>query len=141
MKSVISFITGTLATTLVYFLGGYDIALQSLIIFVVLDYITGLGKAAYNKKLNSTIGLKGIIKKVGYFIVVAVAVVLDRIAGNTGAIRTLVIYFFVANEGLSILENWGGMGLPLPKKIFEVLEQLKSDNDSDEDEEEDEEWD
>ena len=128
MKTIISFITGTLATTLVYFLGGYDIALQTLIIFVVLDYITGLGKAGYHKKLNSTIGLKGIIKKVGYFVVVAVAVALDRIAGNTGAIRTLVIYFFVANEGISILENWGGMGLPLPQKIFDVLEQLKSES-------------
>lgn len=141
MKTIISFISSTLATTLVYFLGGYDVALQSLILFVVFDYITGLGKAGYNRKLNSTIGLKGIIKKLGYFVIVAVAVVLDRIAGNTGAIRTLVIYFFVANEGLSILENWGGMGLPLPQKLFDVLEQLKSDNNPKEydDEEEDEE--
>ena len=54
--------------------------------------------------------------------------ILDKIAGNTGAIRTLVIYFFVANEGISILENWGGMGLPMPQKIFDVLEQLKNDN-------------
>jgi toxin secretion/phage lysis holin len=129
MKNIINFFTGTLATTLVYLLGGWDIALQTLIIVMGLDYLTGVCKGIFNKKINSTIGVKGIIKKVGYLIVVAVAVELDRIAGNTGAIRTLVIYFFVANEGISILENWGAMGLPLPKKIFDVLEQLKNEND------------
>ena len=128
MKNIINFINGTLATALVYFLGGWDISLEILVIAVVLDYISGICKAIFNKKLNSEVGLKGIIKKVGYFIIVAVAVLLDRIAGNTGAIRTLVIYFFVANEGISILENWGGMGLPLPQKLTDVLEQLKNDN-------------
>lgn len=128
MKNFINFVTGTLATALVYFLGGWDIALQTLLIVIVLDYITGICKAIYNKKINSSVGLKGIMKKVGYLIIVAVAVILDRIAGNTGAIRTLVIYFFVANEGISILENWGGMGLPLPQKLTDTLEQLKNDN-------------
>lgn len=125
MKNLINFITGTLATTLVYFLGGWDIAIQSLLVFIVIDYATGICKAIYNKKLNSSVGAKGIIKKVGYLLIVAISVILDKIAGNTGAIRTLVIYFFVANEGLSIIENWGGMGLPLPKKLTETLEQLK----------------
>lgn len=129
MKSIINFITSTLATTLVYFLGGWDIALQVLILVVILDYISGVCKAIYNKKLNSEIGLKGIVRKIGYFIVVAVAVILDKVTGNTGAIRTLVIYFFVANEGISILENWGGMSLPLPQKLIDTLEQLKNDND------------
>lgn len=128
MKNFINFVTGTLATALVYFLGGWDIALQTLLIVIALDYITGICKAIYNKKINSSVGLKGIMKKVGYLIIVAVAVILDRIAGNTGAIRTLVIYFFVANEGISILENWGGMGLPLPQKLTDTLEQLKNDN-------------
>ncbi len=129
MKNLINLTTGTLATTLVYFLGGWDIALQTLLIVIVLDYITGVFKAIYNRKINSSVGLKGIIKKIGYLIIVAVAVILDKIAGNTGAIRTLVIYFFVANEGISILENWGGMGLPLPQKLIDTLEQLKNDND------------
>lgn len=128
MKNIFNFITGTLATTLVYFLGGWDIALQTLIIVIGLDYLTGVCKAIYNKKLNSTISFKGIVKKIGYLIIVAVAVELDNITGNTGAIRTLVIYFFVANEGISILENWGSMGLPLPQKVFDVLEQLKTEN-------------
>ena len=129
MKNLINLTTGTLATTLVYFLGGWDIALQTLLIVIVVDYITGVFKAIYNRKINSSVGLKGIIKKIGYLIIVAVAVILDKIAGNTGAIRTLVIYFFVANEGISILENWGGMGLPLPQKLIDTLEQLKNDND------------
>lgn len=129
MKNIISFITGTLATGLVYFLGGWDVALQILLLVVALDYITGVCKAVYNKKVNSEIGAKGIVKKMGYFIVVAVAVMLDRVMGDTGALRTLVIYFFVANEGISILENWGGMGLPLPKKLVETLEQLKGNGD------------
>ena len=128
MKNLINFITSTLTTTLVYFLGGWDVALQILVAVVVLDYITGICKAIYNKKMSSTVGLKGIMKKVGYFIIVAVAVILDRITGGTGARRTLVIYFFVANEGISILENWGGMGLPLPQKLMDTLEQLKSEN-------------
>lgn len=128
MKNFINFITGTLATALVYFLGGWDIALQILLTVIIIDYISGVCRAIYNKKLNSKVGLKGIVKKVGYLLIVMLAVILDRIMGNTGAIRTLVIYFFVANEGISILENWGDMGLPLPQKIFDVLEQLKSDN-------------
>lgn len=127
MRYVFNFITGTLLTTVVYYLGGLDTALQTLLIMILLDYITGICKAIHNKKINSTIGAKGIIKKVGYLIIVALSVLLDKVTGNTGAIRSLVIYFFVANEGISILENWGAMGLPLPKKIFEVLEQVKKE--------------
>ena len=128
LKNIINFITGVLATWLVYLLGGWDIALQLLVIGVLLDYITGICKAIYKKKLNSEIGLKGIVKKIGYFVLVAVAVIIDKVTGETGAIRTLVIYFFVANEGISILENWGDMGVPFPKKLREILEQLRDNN-------------
>lgn len=134
MKNIFNFITSTLLTTVVYFLGGLDIALKTLLIFMLLDYITGICKAIVNKKINSIIGIKGIIKKVGYLIVVALSVQLDNITGGTGALRTLVIYFFVANEGISILENWGSIGLPLPKKIMETLEQIKKDNGGNENE-------
>jgi toxin secretion/phage lysis holin len=134
MKNLFNFITSTLLTTVVYFLGGLDIALKTLLIFMLLDYITGICKAIVNKKINSIIGIKGIIKKVGYLIVVALSVQLDNITGGTGALRTLVIYFFVANEGISILENWGSIGLPLPKKIMETLEQIKKDNGGNENE-------
>lgn len=128
MKNVINFFTSTLLTTVVYFLGGFDTALQTLLIIIVLDYITGVCEAIVSKKVSSKIGAKGIMKKVGYLIIVAVSVQLDLIVGDTGAIRNLVIYFFVANEGISILENWGSMGLPLPQKILDVLEQIKNEN-------------
>ncbi len=128
MKYVYNFFTSTVLTAVLYFLGGWDMALKTLLIIIALDYLTGVCDAIVNKKINSKIGAKGIIKKVGYLIIVAVSVQLDQIVGDTGAIRNLVIYFFVANEGISILENWGSMGLPLPEKVMEVLEQLKKDN-------------
>ena len=131
MKQIINFFSSTVLTTVVYYLGGLDAALKTLLVLMVLDYITGLCKAIANKEINSIIGAKGIIKKVGYLIIVAVSVLLDEVVGNTGAIRNIVIYFFVANEGNSILENWGAMGLPLPKKITEVLEQIKNENGGD----------
>ena len=95
---------------------------------VILDYITGILKAIYNKKVSSEIGAKGIVKKICFFVLVAVSTLVDRIVGNTGAIRTTVIYFFVANEGISILENCGSMGLPLPNILKSTLEQLRNDN-------------
>lgn len=128
MKSIVNFITGTVLTGVLYLLGGWDIALQTLLIVIVIDYVSGICKAIYNKKLNSKVGIKGIIKKFAYLLTVALAVELDKITGGTGAIRTLVIYFFVANDGISILENLGGMGIPLPNKLTEVLEQLRDDN-------------
>lgn len=129
MKNTICIIGGALLTGTSYLLGGFDSALLTLAIVMGLDYITGVCKAVKQKKLNSKTGALGILKKFGYLVVVALAVIIDRMAGDTGAIRTIVIYFFVANDGLSILENWGAIGLPLPKKLFEVLEQLKNDND------------
>lgn len=128
MKTITNFSLATLLTGIAYFLGGWDTALQTLILVMSLDYITGVCKAIKKKKLNSKTGIWGIIKKLGYLIIVMLSVVMDKIAGDTGAIRTMVIYFFVANDGISILENWGDMGLPLPQKIFDVLEQLKNNN-------------
>lgn len=132
MKNTICAIGGAVLTGASYLLGGFDAALLTLAIVMGLDYITGVCKAIKQKKLNSKAGLLGILKKFGYLVIVALAVIIDRMVGDTGAVRTMVIYFFVANDGLSILENWGAIGLPLPKKLFEVLEQLKRDNDPDE---------
>lgn len=129
MKVVINDICSVILTTIIYLVGGIDIALQCLIIMIILDYVSGVASAIYNKKLNSQVGLKGILKKFMYLVIVCVSVILDRIIGNTGAIRTLVIYFFVANDGISILENIGKMGIPLPKKLIDTLEQLKKKGD------------
>lgn len=113
-------------TTCIYLLGGVDIALKSLLIIICIDYLTGVLSAIYNKKLNSKIGFKGILKKFSYFCIIALSVLIDEVLGQTGVIRSLVIYFFVANDGISILENVGEMGIPLPQKLVEVLEQLKN---------------
>lgn len=126
--------TGILASaglgTILYFLfGEFDIALQCLLVFIVLDYISGLIKAIINRELSSKIGFQGILKKVGFLIIVAVGVLVDRITGGSGAVRSLVIYYFVANEGLSIIENLGQAGLPIPKSIKNTLKMLKNQGD------------
>ena len=128
MKHIISDIMSVVLTTFVFLLGGWDIALQSLIIMLVIDYLTGLASAYYNKKLNSKVGFKGIIKKVCYLLIVTVSVVVDNLISDNGIIRTMVIYFFVANDGLSIIENMAEMNIKIPKKLKEALEQLRKDN-------------
>ena len=125
MKEIAQFFTGTVLTGLSYILGGWNLALQTLLIFITLDYITGICKAIYLKKLSSEICFKGIIRKVGFLVIVALANYLDKIVGDTGALYNLVVYFFVANEGISIVENWASMDLPIPKVIRDALLQLK----------------
>lgn len=125
MKYFYNNIASVLLTTFIYLLGGMDIALKSLIIIMMIDYITGVASAIYNKKLSSKIGFKGIIKKFSYLCVVALSVVIDNLISQDGVIRTLVIYFFVANDGLSIIENMAEMDIKLPKKLVDSLEQIK----------------
>ena len=125
MKYVISNVISVILTFLIYFLGGLDIALKSLFIVIVIDYATGILSAIYNKQINSKVGFKGILKKFSYLLIIALSVIVDNILGQSGTIRTLVIYFFVANDGISILENVAEMNIPLPPKLLETLEQLK----------------
>ena len=129
MKIVLKNIMSVILTTFIYLLGGVDVALQCLLVMIILDYISGIASAIYNKNLDSKIGLKGILKKFMYLVIVCVSVIIDKIVGNTGVVRTLVIYFFVANDGLSIIENMGKMGIPLPKKLIDTLNQLKNKGD------------
>lgn len=126
MKHFINDILSVILTTIVYLLGGFDIALQSLLIVMIVDYLTGIASAIYNKELSSKIGFKGIIKKFSYLCVVALSVVIDNLIGQGGLIRTLIIYFFVANDGLSIIENMAEMGVKLPQKLIDSLEQIKN---------------
>ena len=121
----ISVIASEVATIFIYLFGGVDAALTCLIIAIILDYISGIIKAFNSKQLSSKIGFKGILKKIGILILVMLSVLVDRVSGNTGAIRTLVIYYFVANEGLSILENLGEAGIPIPNAIKKALKVLK----------------
>lgn len=125
MKHFINNIASVIFTTFVYLIGGFDIAIQSLLIVMVVDYLTGIASAIYNKELSSKIGFKGILKKFSYLCVVALSVVIDNLTGQSGLIRTLVIYFFVANDGLSIIENMAEMGVKLPQKLIDSLEQIR----------------
>ncbi len=106
--------------------GAWDIGLIVLIAFMIIDYLTGLTRAYINKELSSDIGLKGITRKCVILIVLIVAVLLDRLLNaDTWVFRTLSCYFYIANEGISILENCAGLGLPIPEKLADALGQLK----------------
>ena len=128
MKEVISSALACIGTTFIYLIGGMDIAITCLLVAIALDYISGLIKAYECKVLSSKIGFRGILKKVGVLLVVMLAVLIDRVTGNTGAIRTLVVYYFVANEGLSIIENLAEAGVPIPKSLKKALKSLKKEN-------------
>jgi len=126
IKTIIAAIIGGF----IALIGGWDKVMEILIIFIVLDYLTGVGLAIKGKKLNSEIGAKGLLKKAAIFAVIIIAAQLDRIVENpTNLFRTAAALFYVANEGISITENIGKLGAPLPGFIIKVLEQLKSKND------------
>lgn len=128
MKEISSSIIALICTGCVYLLGGWDVSLICLVIAIAIDYISGIMKAFVMKELSSKIGLRGLLKKVGVLMVVMLAVIVDRVTGETGMIRSLVIYYFVANEGLSIIENLGQTGVPIPSSIKKALRALKKEN-------------
>ena len=110
------------------FLGSFDDLLYALIAFVVADYITGVLKAIAEKNLSSAIGFKGICKKVCIFTLVGVANVLDtHIIGSGCVLRSAVIFFYISNEGISIIENAARMGLPVPQQLQNTLLRIYSD--------------
>jgi toxin secretion/phage lysis holin len=116
------------------FLGGWDGFLYALLTFVIIDYITGVMVAVIQKKLSSQIGFVGICKKVLIFLLVAIGYIIDsKIIGQGGVIRTAIIFFYISNEGISVIENAGLIGLPIPQKLKDVLEQIKDKGDGDED--------
>lgn len=106
------------------FFGGYDGLLVALVIFTVIDYITGVMCAIVDQKLSSHIGFKGIFRKVLIFMLVGLGHTLDKELGNGAMIRTAVIFFYLSNEGVSLLENATRLGLPVPEKLSKILEQL-----------------
>lgn len=117
-----------------YFLGGCDGLLYALLAFVVLDYVTGVMCAVSDGKLSSEVGFKGIAKKVLIFLLVGAGHLLDvQILGEAGVLRTAVIFFYISNEGLSLVENAAYLGLPIPERLRMVLEQLHERSEKDED--------
>ena len=134
MSKQLAIFNGTIAiigTCITAALGGWDIALQVLVTFVILDYITGLTVAIIDKTVSSAVGFKGIVKKVMIFALLYVAVQADKATG-TSIIRSFTIMFYIANEGISILENAGKLGVPYPAPLKNILVALKEKSNGEE---------
>ena len=116
-----------------WLLGGFDGFLYALIAFAVIDYITGVMCAISDKKLSSEVGFNGICRKVLIFVLVGIGNMVDvYVLGEAGVLRTAVIFFYLSNEGVSLLENSAHLGLPIPQKLKSVLEQLHNRNEKEE---------
>lgn len=133
--NTIQFVFAAVGGWLGYFLGGCDGLLYALLAFVVADYLTGVMCAINDKKLSSEVGFKGICRKVLVFVLVGIANILDvQVVGTGSVLRTAIIFFYISNEGVSLLENAGHLGLPIPEKLKAVLEQLHDRAEEKEDE-------
>jgi len=120
-KMVFALLGGVLG----WLLGGFDSLLYALVAFVAIDYLTGILLAIYEKKVSSDIGYKGICKKILIFALVALGNIIDKyIIGSGSTLRTMLIMFYLSNEGISILENTAKMGIPIPQKLKDVLLQI-----------------
>ena len=128
MKEIWNWIQLTLSAVggaLGWFFGGMDGLIYALLVFVIADYITGVMCAIADKNLSSEVGFKGICKKVLIFVMVGIGHIMDTyLIGNGEVLRTAVIFFYCSNEGVSMLENAGHLGLPIPAKLKDILEQL-----------------
>ena len=124
--SMLTAIGAGIASTL---LGGWDKSLEILLIFIIMDYVTGVAAAFKTKTLKSSVGFEGLMKKGAIFLIVILAAQLDRITGNAaGVFRTSTAFFFIANDGLSIVENVGEMGVKLPGFLTNALTKLRDEN-------------
>ena len=127
MKIWIQGVAATVGGFLGWFLGGLDGLVYALIAFIVIDYLTGFMRGILKKKLNSKVGAEGIFKKIVMLLLVGVANIIDiyLVQSGNSPLRTAVIFFYVANEGLSILENACAIGLPVPQKLKDVVAQFQ----------------
>lgn len=112
-------------TVVAKLLGGWDMGLQVLVLFMAMDYMTGISRAYKDKELSSSIGIDGIVKKVTILFIVAVAVGIDNVTGAKGIVRLAAIWFYIGMEGISIMENAARIGVPIPDKIKDALLQIK----------------
>ncbi len=125
VKFILAFAGGIIG----WIFGGFDSLIYALIAFVTIDYITGILLAIRDKKVSSDIGFKGIVKKFLIFLIVSMGNILDHYILGTGTtLRTLIIMFYLSNEGISILENAGQLGLPIPKKLKSAIQKLNDNN-------------
>ncbi|MGN0150403.1 MAG: holin family protein [Clostridia bacterium] len=125
--NVLSIATAIVGGFIASLFGAWDIILWALLVLMALDYITGIVKAVYTKTMSSEIGFKGILKKMTVLSVVVLANVIQRLVGNNVAIREIVIMFYIANEGISILENVAAVSQKMPAALRDILLQLRGD--------------
>jgi len=125
-KDIVKYVAAIGGSLVTYLFGGWSALIQILVAFVVIDYVTGVLAAAYHGKLDSNIGLKGIAKKVFIFVIVACGHLVDGAMGTNNIVRDAAIYFYIANELISILENAGAIGLPVPDVLKNSIDRLKS---------------
>lgn len=128
--SVVLGIAGGIATRIV---GGWDKALWALVVIMCLDYITGIMKAVYTKRVSSAIGYKGLIKKIIILVIVALANIIENITGGAAAMREMVIMFYIVNEAISVLENAAVITPNMPKKLKDILLQIRGNEDDNRD--------
>ena len=131
MQEKFNFVVATVGTFLTWLFGGWNMALYILVLFIAIDYLTGVIKGFFTKELSSNTGMKGLLKKATIFLILIVAVGLDRMLNTDNWLfRTATCYFFIANEGISIIENIAVIGVPVPKKLVDALKQLKGDTEN-----------
>lgn len=124
MFNGVSIVVGIAGGFLCKWLGGWDVFLKALVALVILDYVTGILKGIYTKTLSSSIGFKGLIRKIVIFIVIATSVIVQMVVGDAIPLREVTIIFFLCNEGISLLEN-ASTFVPIPDKLKETLIQLR----------------
>lgn len=130
--NVVKIVFGGIVAAVSGFLGGMDGIMYALITFITTDYVTGVAVAVKGRKLSSEVGFWGLVRKVCIFALVGVANYIDcYVTKNGDVVRTVVAMYYIGNEGISILENCGNLGLPLPPKLVAVLTQIKERNDAD----------
>lgn len=122
--NLLSILVGIIGGFFVSLFGGYDVLLTTILLLAIIDYFSGVLKAVYNKQLSSSVGYKGIVKKIMMFVVIALACVMQKLIGDSIPLREVTISFFIANEGISLLENAATI-IPIPDRLKEVLLQLR----------------
>ncbi|MBU5440159.1 phage holin family protein [Tissierella sp. MSJ-40] len=129
-KTIFNGIIATVGTGLTYLIGGWNTSLKILAIFIIMDYLTGIMNGFINKKLSSSVGFNGLLRKAAIFFVIIIANQLDIAVSNDNSLfRTMACYFYIANEGISITENIALLGIPLPEFIVKTLNKLKEESD------------
>ncbi len=130
-KTIFNGIIATVGTALTYLIGGWNTSLKILAIFIIMDYLTGIMNGFVNRKLSSSVGFNGLLRKAAIFFVIIIANQLDIAVSNDNSLfRTMACYFYIANEGISITENIALLGIPLPEFIVKTLNKLKEESDN-----------